>query len=76
MVGRRKATYNRGADNTSRDTNEVRTSGTTQIFNLVSQNAQICAAVVLTDLLTLHSAVIPQFDVTRKSPNTNLFRSN
>jgi len=36
--------------------------------DLVSQNAQICAAVVLTDLFTLHSAVIPQFDMTRTSP--------
>jgi len=31
--GRNKATYNRDADNTSRDTNEVHTSGITQIFN-------------------------------------------
>ena len=37
--------------------------------DLVSQNEQICGAVVLTDLFTLHSAVIPQSDVTRTSPN-------
>ena len=37
--------------------------------DLVSQNAQTCAALVLTDLSTPHSVVIPQSDVTRTSPN-------
>jgi len=37
---------------------------------LISQNAQTCAVLVLTDLSTLHSAVIPQSDVTR-SHNLN-----
>ena len=34
---------------------------------IVSQTAQTCAALVLTDLSTPHSAVIPQPDVTRTS---------
>jgi len=37
--------------------------------DLVSQNVQICTVLVLTDLFTPHSAVIPQSDVTRTSPN-------
>jgi len=37
--------------------------------DLVSQNVQICAALVLTDLLILHLAVIPQSDVTRTRLN-------
>ena len=37
--------------------------------DLVLQNAQTCTALVLTDLATPHSAVIPQSGVTRTSPN-------